>query len=169
MQTQHATDPNRRLRLQLRQQIEWGRWAILGITVVSLLNQLLLWFGGAYHFLPSSAMLYYVNWLSGQMGGAGLKVLATMLTLMLYAAYGACVLMCGGRRDWMSATVGLYGVDTLILAIFAFTMLENPASCLLEILVHLALLVPMVNAIRAFDRLERLPRIRRREPDAEQV
>lgn len=163
MQTQRATDPDRRLRIQLRKQIEWGRWAILAVFLVSLVNQVMLWFGSSYHFLFSAAMPYYVNWLAGQLGGTGLKVLATLLTLVLYGAYAICVVLSGNRRDWMLATIVLYGLDTVILCIFAFTMLENPASCLLEILVHVAILAPMVNAIRAFDRMEQLPKLRHRQ------
>lgn len=163
MQTQRATDPDRRLRIQLRKQIEWGRWAILAIFLVSLVNQVMLWFGSGYHFLFSAAMPYYVNWLASQLGGTGLKVVATLLTLLLFGAYAICVVFSGNRRDWMSATIGLYAVDTLVLCVFAFTMLENPASCILEILVHVALIAPMVNAIRAFDRMERLPKLRHRQ------
>ena len=163
MQTQRATDPDRRLRIQLRKQIEWGRCAILAIFLVSLVNQVMLWFGSGYHFLFSAAMPYYVNWLASQLGGTGLKVVATLLTLLLFGAYAICVVFSGNRRDWMSATIGLYAVDTLVLCVFAFTMLENPASCILEILVHVALIAPMVNAIRAFDRMERLPKLRHRQ------
>ena len=166
MQTQRLADPDRRLRAHLRQKIQWGRLAVLGILAVTFVNQIMLWLGMAYHFLPSAAMPYYVNWLAGQLGGAGLKVLATLLTLMLYGAFGACAFLSGVRREWMLAAVGFYAVDTLVLTVFAFAMLENPASCFLEILVHLVLLVPMVQAVQAYGRLERLPRFRPRR-DAE--
>ena len=131
MQTQQVTDPDRRCRIQLRKQIEWGRWAVLAIFLVSLVNQVMLWFGSSYHFLFSAAMPYYVNWLASQLGGTGLKIVATLLTLVLYGAYAMCVVLSGNRRDWMSATIGLYAVDTVVLCIFAFTMLANPVSCLL--------------------------------------
>ncbi len=154
-------DPERRKRMQLRKQIEWGRWAILGIVAMTLLNQILLWCGVEYHLIFSAAMPYYLNWLAGELGGFWLKLLATLLTLLLYASYGACWLLSGHRRDWLAAAIGLYVVDTVILLVFSLTLLANPGSCVLEILTHLVALVPLVIAYRSAEQLSRMPRQRR--------
>ncbi len=154
-------DPQRRRRLQLCKQVEWGRWAILGILAVTFLNQLLLWFGVEYHLLFSAAMPYYLNWLAGELGGGALKFIATVLTIALYVAYAACWLLAGHRRDWMAAAIGLYAVDTLILLVFSITLLANPVSCILELITHMVALVPMLIAYQSAKELARMARARR--------
>lgn len=154
----------RAIRRQLRQRIEWGRLAMLVIIFASLVNQILLWCGAKYHLIFSAALPYYLNWLAGQLDSTVFKVLATMLTLLLYCAYAICWLMSGHRRDWMLATIGLYGVDTLLLIIFSFVLLTNPISCLLEILVHGAVLALLILALLSAQKLSKMPRLRRPAP-----
>lgn len=164
METTPRTDPDRRLRRQLRQRIEWGRWGILGIMAITLINQILLLCGEGYHFLFSAAIPYYLNWLAIQLDITAFKAVATILTLLLYVAYAACWLLSGRQREWMMAALGLYGVDTILLIIFALTLLENPTSCLLEVLVHCLCMVLLFFAYRAAEQLSRMPR--RRRPSA---
>lgn len=165
METARRGDPERQLRRQLRQRVEWGRLVMLLIVGVSLINQILLLFGARFHFLPSAAMPYYLNWLARQLDMTGFKVIATLLTLVLYVAYLACWLLSARYKEWMMAALGLYGVDTVLLVVFAM-LLENPASCLLEILVHALLLVVLFFAFQALVRLEKLPRRRRPAPQS---
>ena len=164
METTRRTGPQRQLRLKLRQRVEWGRWGFLAIIFISFINQILLLCGAKFHFLFSAAMPYYLNWLASQLGLVGFQVIATLLTFMLYGAYGACWLLSGRKREWMVATLALYGVDTLMLIVFALALLENPASCLLEVLVHIAGLVLLFFAFQAFEQLRKMPRRRRPAP-----
>lgn len=152
---------DRALRRQLRQRIEWGRLGILVIVGISLINQILLWCGLQYHLLFSAAMPYYLNWLAGQLDVTVFKLLATLLTILLYASYAACWLMGGHRREWMLAAAGMYAVDTLLLIIFAFTLLKNPISCLLEILTHGLVLAVLILAFLSAEKLSKMPRLRR--------
>lgn len=154
-------DSQRTLRRQLRQRLEWGRMAILAIVAISLLNQILLWCGARFHFLVSAAMPYYINWLARHLGMTGFKVAATFLTLLLYAAYLACWLLSARKKEWMMAGLGLYGVDTVLLVVFALVLLENPASCLLEVLIHCLILALLFFAFQAAERLSKIPRRRR--------
>ena len=154
----------RALRRQLRQRIEWGRLAILVVIGISLINQILLWCNVQYHVLFSASMPYYLNWLAGILDIGFFKFLATVLTLLLYLAYAACWLMCGHRREWMLAATGMYAVDTLLLIIFAFTLLKNPVSCLLEVLTHGIVLVVLILAFLSAEKLSKMPRPRRSAP-----
>lgn len=162
---------DKRLRRELIQQINLGRWALLAIVAVSLLNQILLAFGVKYHFLFSAAMPYYLNWLAIQLGAAGsvgaYKALAVILTIGLYVGYAACWLLSAQRKEWLLASLVFYGVDTVLLIVFSLTLLENPASCLLEILTHFVGMFALYIAMRASERLSKLPRIRR--PRAEET
>lgn len=161
MEMTQRDDSQRALRRQLRQRLEWGRMAILVLVAVSLLNQILLWCGVRFHFLTAPAMTYYINWLARQLDMGGFKVLATMMTLLLYVAYLACWLLSARKKEWMMAALGLYGVDTVLLVVFALVLLENPASCLLEVLVHCLILALLFFAFQAAERLSKIPRRRR--------
>ena len=165
METARSVPADKRLRLRLRQQIGWGRGALLVILAVTLLNQLLLMLGVEYHFLFSAAVPYYLNWLARELGANGnvglFSALAVVLTIAVYAAYIACWLMSAQRKEWIIAALGLYGLDTLLLVIFALTLLENPASCLLEILTHGVGIALLVVAVRAAEQLSRMPKRRR--------
>ena len=157
---------DKRLRRELIGRINLGRWALLAIVAVSLLNQLLLACGVKYHFLFSAAMPYYLNWLGIELGAVAsvgaYRALAVVLTIGLYAAYAACWLLSAQQKEWLLASLVLYGVDTLLLAVFALTLWENPASCLLEILTHCVGLFALYVALQASEKLSQLPRIRRR-------
>ena len=61
----------------------------------------------------------------------------------------------------MMAGLGLYGVDTVLLVVFALVLLENPASCLLEVLIHCLILALLFFAFQAAERLSKIPRRRR--------
>lgn len=158
----NSVQTGRRVRLRLRQQVEWGRLGMLAMVAVTLVNQLLLALGVDYHFLFSAALPYYLNWSLKELGIRGAaSVFAGLLTVAVYVAYLACWLLSGRRREWLAAALGLYAVDTLLLIIFAFTMLESAAACVLEILTHGVLIAVLFVALQAAQRLSRMPRIRR--------
>lgn len=144
------------LRRQLQRRMSWGQLALLGILVVSLINQLMLWAGINYHFLFSAAMPYYLNWVSDQLSSSGFTFVATVVTWALYVAYGLCMLR-SHQRQWYWAGMALYALDTILLVIFALTLLENPLSCLIELLVHGGVLFVLLQAWKARLMLHRMP------------
>lgn len=150
-------DPNRfkRLRKNLQRQVSWGQYALLAVLAVSFLNQIMLWLGINYHFLVSAAMPYYINWMARQLSSGSFAVAATVVTLALYGAYGLCLLK-SYEPQWFKAGMLLYAADTVLLLVFALALLENPVSCLLELIVHGAVLVLLWQAWRARQRLQRL-------------
>lgn len=152
----------KKLRARLRHAYARGRLALLAMVAVTLVNQLLLGLGVEYHFLLSAAAPYYLNWTCREMGVTnGICAGAAVLTAVLYGAYVVCWLLSGRHRGWLTAALGLYAVDTLLLIFFALTLLENAASCILEIITHGGVLVLLMNADRAAARLSRLPKLRR--------
>lgn len=165
METARRVPAEKRLRMRLRQQIGWGRTGLLAILAVTLLNQVLLMFHVDYHFLFSAAVPYYLNWLVQELGAnsdVGLfRFMATVLTILLYGAYIACWLQSAQRKEWLVAALGLYALDTVLLIIFCLTLLENPASCLLEVLTHGVGMALLVMAVLAAEQLSRMPKQRR--------
>ena len=152
-------------RAVLRRQVTCGRLALLALIGLSLINQLLLIFGVNYHFWISAAVPYYLNWFCVLVNaGAITRVLAGAATVMIYITYIGCLVFSQKKQYWMTLCLGLYGLDTLLLAIFSFTLLSNPISCLLEIAVHIGCLVLLVMADQAAGQLNRMKRPPRRRP-----
>jgi hypothetical protein len=152
-----AIDQYKRQRRTLQNQIGRGRLVFLALLAVTLINQIILWFWSDYHFLFSAAMPYYLNWLAGQLPNVGFKVVVTIVTLAMYGVYGPCLLRFF-EVQWMKTALGMFAIDSILLAIFAFVLLENPMSCLLELLVHGIAIAVLVSAYRARLLLARLPR-----------
>lgn len=140
-----------------RHQVAAGRFCLLIVVAFSLVNQLFLALGVEYHFLISAALPYYLNWTCSRMGLQGaVPILAAVVTVALYGAYIACWALSRRRRVWLTAALGLYGLDTLLLVIFTFTMLENPASCIFEILTHCVCVGVLAMAVRSAGELSRI-------------
>lgn len=159
-------------RRQLQQHIGLGRTAILLMLAVSLLNQLLLLLKVNYHFLFSTAVPYYLNWLARKLGGpvgvTPLKVLAVILTLLIFVTYVACWIFSARRRDFLKTAFLLYSADTVLLVIFAFALLNNPFSCLLEVLVHVIGIIVLYNAHRSALQLRKMSKKKKRRPASQE-
>lgn len=155
-------------RRQLQQHIGLGRTAIILLLAVSLLNQLLLLLKVNYHFLFSTAVPYYLNWLARKLGGpvgvTPLKVLAVILTLLIFVAYVACWIFSARRREFLKTAFLLYSADTVLLVIFAFALLNNPFSCLLEVLVHVIGIIVLYNAYRSALQLRKMSKKKKSRP-----
>lgn len=160
---------SQRLRRKLQQQIGLGRTALLLVLLVSLLNQLLLLLKVNFHFLFSASVPYYLNWLARKLGGpAGatpLKVIAVIVTLLIYFVYVACWLFSARRREFLKTVLLLYCADTVLLVIFACALLNNPFNCLLEVLTHLIVIAVLYMAHRAAQQLRRMPKKRNPRPE----
>lgn len=144
---------------KFRHQLSAGRYTLLAVTGLTLINLILLICKADYHFLLSGAVPYYVNWLCAKTNASGFwTTLAAIFAVGLTIFYGACWTMSCRRRIYLTAALGCYALDTLLLVIFAFTLVENPASCILEILTHLAALALLVTADQAAGALQRMRR-----------
>lgn len=160
-------------RQKLLQHIGLGRTAILLLLAASLVNQLLVLLNVNYHFLFSTAVPYYLNWLGVKLGGnAGatpLKVFAVIVAFLTFVGYVACWVLSAQRRDFSKIALWLYGADTVMLVIFAFALLNNPLSCLLEVLVHLVGIAILYDAYTSALQLRKLSKKRRSRPAPENV
>jgi predicted membrane protein len=125
-----------------------------------------------YHFHLSAALPYYLNWLGEKLGGTAgatpLKVFAVIVTFLSFVAYVACWVLSARRRELLKAALLLYSADTVMLVIFAFALLNNPFSCLLEILTHLIGIALLYDGYRSAEQLAYLSKKRRREQPAAQ-
>ncbi len=162
----------KRARRQLRQHIGLGRTAMLVLLVVSLINQLLLLLKINYHFLFSAGVPYYLNWMALKLGEhkgvTFFKVFALLATLVIFAVYVGCWLLSARQRRYLKTALVIYCADTVLLVIFAFALLNNPFSCLLEILTHLIGIALLYDGYRSAEQLAYLSKKRRREQPAAQ-
>ena len=160
---ERRTNPNK---AKFRHQAAAGRYALLAVAGMTLVNLLLLLFRAEYRFLLSAALPYYVNWLCVKLEAHWIFcALAVLLAVALEGFYCICWFL-SQRRIFLQAALGAYALDTVLLVIFAFTLLDNPASCVLEILTHGAVIYLLVTADGATAAMERL---RRRSRTAEPV
>lgn len=159
---------DQKMRRSLLQHIGLGRTMILLLLIVSLLNQLLLLLKVNYHFLFSTAVPYYLNWLAEKLGSSAgvtpLKVVAVIVTLLSFIAYAACWMLSAQRRDLLKTALFLYCADTVLLVIFAVALLNNPFSCLLEVLVHLIGIALLYDAHRSAQQLRRMSKKKKSRP-----
>ncbi len=155
-------------RRKLQQHVGLGRMVILVLIAVSLVNQLLLLLKVNYHFLVSMAVPYYLNWLAVQLGAnsgvTALKVVGALVTIFMYLAFAFCWMQSARRREYLATVMYLYMADTVLLVLFAFALLNNPFSCLLEILLHLAVLAVLFDAKRNGEQLQRMMSRKRTQP-----
>lgn len=144
-------------KVKYRHQIAAGRVILLTVTALTLVNMILLLCRVEYHFWLSAAVPYYVNWLCVKLGASGFwSVMAALLAIGLTGVFAYCWLHSHQRRIFLSAAMFAYGVDTLLLAIFTFTLLDNPASCYFEIVTHLGVLYLLLTADQAAAALQRM-------------
>lgn len=162
MERKHNPD-----RVKFRSQAAAGRYALLAVAGLTLVNLLLLLFRAEYHLLISAAVPYYVNWLCVKLGASWFWwVLAVLLAVAMVVFYGGCWYLSHRGQVFLKAALLVYALDTLLLVIFALTLVENFASCILEILTHgavLYLLVTADGAVAALGRMRRRAERRERE------
>ena len=152
----------------IRHQLSAGRWALLAMAGLTVINQLMLLWGAEYHFWLAAAVPYYVNWFWVKLELSGIwPVALVLLSLALDGFFFVCWALSRRRRIFLTAALAGYALDTLLLVIFAFTLLRNPASCILEIGCHLAVVYLLMTAEQASGALQRMrqrrPRLKERE------
>lgn len=156
------------MRRKLQLYIGLGRTAILLMLIASLFNQLMLLLNVDYHFMLSASVPYYLSRLAQEQGGASsvtlLKLFAIFVTMLTFFAYVACWILSAQRRDLLKAAFWMYCVDTGLLVIVAFTLVEYPLDCLLELLVHLAVAAVLYNADRSAQQLRKMTKKKRPRP-----
>ena len=157
MERQASTQSRQRIRL--RQKIVLGRWLLLAITGVSLINLLFLLFKVNYHFHLSAALPYYLNWLGVKLSEyssvVGYQIFAGFLTAVLLVMYGTCWYLSVQKPEWLTGGLVMYGIDTLLLTILSFTVVKRPAACAFEILSHLVCLYFLYSAMQSGKALRR--------------
>lgn len=141
----HKTSPQYQLGL-----IATARGALLGTIILSTINLLMLALDTGRYFLFSISVPYYLTWFgkildNGTSDGSGslvgtYTIMAIVIGLLILTVYLITWLLSKKHRVWLTVATALFVVDTVALIVFAFTMLTNPMSCLLDFLLHAVIL-----------------------------
>lgn len=129
-------------------------------TVLTTVADLVLLLVNASFMIPYCAALpYYLTMLGNYFDGYAFStytVTGLVMAAVLLAGWLLVWWMAKKNVSWLKAGMILVILDTVFLAIFAFVFLENPASCLLEGLLHLAVIYEIHVGLKAHKRLEQL-------------
>jgi hypothetical protein len=147
---------------KLQRILHTGRTGLLVILVVSLINQLLLLLNIKYYLLFGASVPYYLNWLGQELSiyhqVTAYKVIAVLLSLIVYGMYVRCWVKSAKNWKYMRIGLMLYVVDTVFMVIFALVFLQNPLSCILWFFAHLVGVVVLYRAANAGEQLAKRAR-----------
>ena len=150
----------------LSQQISSGRGTLLGIIILTALNEVMLLLDTGRYFLFSASIPYYLTWFgkildNGTSDGSGAiiakyTIIAILVSLVILGVYLLCWFLSKKRIGWLTAATILFAIDTVLFIIFAFTVLAEPMRCLLDFLLHAVAVYQMIAGILSHKKLRKL-------------
>ncbi len=142
----------------LQRQVNMGRYMVLGTVIITAVDILLLLFNADFYISYSFAAAYYLVWLGkGFDNGFALDMSATgiytrtglVMALVLLAALALLWYLSRREDKWLKISMAVLAVDAVALLIFAFLLLEEPLSCLWELVIHIAVIWEINKALSA--------------------
>ncbi len=162
----------------LLRQLATSRYMILGTVIITVVNLLFLLFGTDVFMPYCAAAAYYLVWLGKGFDNAfgvswELNGIYTRTGLLFAAVILGVLLLLWwlSKKDlrWIKVSIGLLVVDTVLLLVFAFAMLENPLGCLVEVVLHIAAIWEMSKAFSANRQLWELAEAEQQEAEEANV
>lgn len=151
----------------LLRQIGGGRYSLLLVVILTVVNLLMVLLDADRYFLFSASVPYYLVFIgkgieNGFVNGAWeisgtLTYTGLAIALVIVAVYLVCWLLSKKRAGWLTAALVLFTVDTVALVGIAFFLYDNPAMKLLDLLLHIWAIVELVQAVHANGKLKALP------------
>ena len=152
---------------QLNRQIAGGRYALLLIFLLTIVNLVLLLVDADRYFLFSASLPYYLT-----LVGMGLDnnftplrwdvigtytLTALVISAVILLLYLLCLILSTKRLGWLAGALVLFVLDSVALVVFTFALYENPAVNLMDGFLHLWAIVELFQAVRANRKLKQLP------------
>lgn len=144
---------------QLKKQKNIAHYMLLATVIATVVNVALLLSNGGFHIPYSAALPYYLTLLGFFFDGYRLGTYTATGMVMAFVCLAVWLLvwwMARGRRSWLLAGMVLVIVDTVALAAYAFSFLTDPSACLLEALVHIAVIYEISRGLTAYKQEARL-------------
>ena len=150
----------------LLRQVANGRYSLLLIVVLTVVNLVLTLLDTGRYFLFSASVPYelvslgmaFDNGFSDGAWSVGtLTFTGLVIALVIVAVYLLCWLLSKKHAGWLTAALVLFIIDTVALVVVAFALYDNPASQLVDLLLHVWAIVELVQAVRGNKKLQELP------------
>ena len=161
------TPVDKNSREYLLRQVANGRYSLLLIVILTVVNLVLTLLDTGRYFLFSASVPYELVSLgmafdNGFTDGAWnvrgtLTYTGLVIALVIVAVYLLCWLLSKKRAGWLTAALVLFIIDTVALVIIAFTLYDSPASQLVDLLLHVWAIVELVQGVRGNKKLQELP------------
>lgn len=143
-----------------------GRSVLLIAAVLTVINVVLVMLDNGTEFLFSISAPYYLvmigkgmdnNFVDGPWSVTGTyTITALVIAVVVVAVVLLCWFLGKERRGWLIAGMVLFIVDTLALIYFALIYLENPASCVIDLCIHLWIIYLLSRAVVCSRKLKEL-------------
>lgn len=144
---------------QLLRQQQLGHYMLLATVIATVVNIALL-LGNATFYIPYSAALpYYLTVLGFYFDGNTLSTYTATGMVMAFVALAVWLLvwyLARGSRRWLRVGMILVILDTVMLALFAFGFLADPAGCLLEGVIHIVAIYEISRGLSAYKQMDQL-------------
>ncbi len=143
------------------QMVKGARATLLAVMLFTVVNLVLLVAEQGSYFLFSASVPYYLTMLGILMdralGGRTFLFTALAVSAVCLVAYLLCWLLSKKRGGWLTVALALFVVDTVLLVVCAFTLLENPASCVMDAVFHGLAIYELAVGVRGVKKLKQLP------------
>lgn len=147
----------------LLRQVANGRYSLLLIVILTVVNLIMTILDTNTYFLFSASVPYYLVFVgmgmeNGFVDGAwNVKGTLTYTGLVIVAVYLLCWLLSKKRAGWLTAALVLFIVDTVALVVITFALYDSPMGKLVDFLLHIWAIVELIQAVRGSKKLRALP------------
>lgn len=151
----------------LLRQVANGRYSLLLIVILTVVNLIMTILDTNTYFLFSASVPYYLVFVgmgieNGFVDGAWnvkgtLTYTGLVIALVIVAVYLLCWLLSKKRAGWLTAALVLFIIDTVALVVITFALYDSPMGKLVDFLLHIWAIVELVLAVRGSRKLKELP------------
>ena len=153
------TPVDKNSREYLLRQVANGRYSLLLIVILTVVNLIMTILDTNTYFLFSASVPYYLVFVgmgmeNGFVDGAWnvkgtLTYTGLVIALVIVAVYLLCWLLSKERAGWLTAA--------LVLFIITFALYDSPMGKLVDFLLHIWAIVELVQGVRGSKKLKELP------------
>ena len=151
------TPVDKNSREYLLRQVANGRYSLLLIVILTVVNLIMTILDTNTYFLFSASVPYYLVFVgmgieNGFVDGAWnvkgtLTYTGLVIALVIVAVYLLCWLLSKKRAGWLTAA----------LVVIAFALYDSPMGKLVDFLLHIWAIVELIQAVRGSKKLRALP------------
>ena len=160
------TQVDKNSREYLLRQVANGRYSLLLIVILTVVNLIMTILDTNTYFLFSASVPYYLVFVgmgieNGFVDGAWnvrgtLTYTGLVIALVIVAVYLLCWLLSKKRAGWLTAALVLFIVDTVALVVITFALYDSPMGKLVDFLLHIWAIVELIQAVRGSKKLRAL-------------